>query len=60
MSDPVAKAIDCMLDHMHAVDEKLEMMCKRLKQAGIDLEKLELPELAVEKLEGEEERENVD
>ncbi len=51
MADPVAQAVDCMLDHLHALDAKLEMICGRLKQAGIDLEKLDLPELAVDKLE---------
>jgi serine O-acetyltransferase len=54
MADPVAEAVDCLLDHLHVVDEKLEMMCSRLKQAGIDLESLDLPELPADRLEGDE------
>jgi serine O-acetyltransferase len=53
MSDPVARAVDCILDHLHAVDERFETMRERLKKAGIDLESVELPELNVERLEDE-------
>ncbi len=51
MSDPVAKAVDCILDHLHAVDGKLEQMCGTLKRAGFEVETPELPELPREKLE---------
>jgi len=51
MSDPVAQAVDCILDHLHAVDERMEAMCARLEQAGIDLGKMEMPALPVHKLE---------
>lgn len=51
MSDPVAHAIDCILDHLHAMDERLEGISQQLRQAGIELGALELPELAVDKLE---------
>jgi len=36
MPDPVAHAINCMLDHMHATDEKMEQMCKALKSMDYD------------------------
>src|SRR5690606_7157959 len=34
MPDPVAQAINCMLDHMHAMDAKVEHMCKVIKELG--------------------------
>jgi serine O-acetyltransferase len=54
MPDPVAHAVDCMLDHLHAVDEKLEQICSTLKKSGIDISALPLPELKIPHL-GEEE-----
>lgn len=54
MPDPVAHAVDCMLDHLHAVDEKLEQICNTLKNSGIDVSALPLPELKIPHL-GEEE-----
>ncbi|OGI45531.1 MAG: serine O-acetyltransferase [Candidatus Muproteobacteria bacterium RBG_16_65_34] len=48
--DPIAHAIDCMLDHMHLVDQKMKILSSALKQAGIKVN-LELPELDVETLE---------
>lgn len=50
MSDPVAHAIDCMLDHMHLVDQRLRILSAELAKAGIKVN-LELPELDVESLE---------
>jgi serine O-acetyltransferase len=50
MPDPVAYAVDCMLDHMHAIDGKLERICKSLKEKGIDVNELDLPELDVHHL----------
>lgn len=52
MPDPVANAIDRMLDHIHAMDDKLEMLCQALKQAEIEIEDMPLPLLGRE-LEGE-------
>jgi serine O-acetyltransferase len=43
--DPVAHAINCMLDHMHVVDARMERMCNALKSLGIEGEE------AIEKLE---------
>ncbi len=42
MPDPVARAIDCMLDHMHVLDSRNEKICEALNRLG---ESLELPEL---------------
>ena len=45
MPDPVANAIDRMLDHIHAMDSKLEMLCNALKKADIEIKDMPLPEL---------------
>ena len=50
MPDPVAHAIDCMLDHLHLVDQKMKILSSALEQAGIKVN-LELPELDVNNLE---------
>ncbi|MEN8166089.1 MAG: serine O-acetyltransferase [Pseudomonadota bacterium] len=65
--DPVAHAINCMLDHMHVVDKKMQAMCEAMKTMGIeeeealpDLESCEIVSTAEELLkldeEGEEEK----
>ena len=46
MPDPVANAIDCILDHLHAVDDRMEVMCTRLRGLGVELDTSALPELA--------------
>ena len=51
-SDPVAHAIDCMLDHMHKVDQKLKILSETLDKQGIKVN-LDLPELDVANLENE-------
>jgi serine O-acetyltransferase len=43
--DPVAHAINCMLDHMHVMDRKMQGMCEALKQMGIEEDQELLPEL---------------
>ncbi len=45
MPDPVANAIDCMLDHIHAMDTQMQNMCKSLKSLGTELDVVELPDL---------------
>jgi serine O-acetyltransferase len=45
MPDPVAHAINCMLDHIHVMDERMENMCKSMKSLGAELAEMELPEL---------------
>jgi len=52
MPDPVAQAIDLMLDHMHVVDRRLKALESELAKAGIKVN-LEMPELDVENLEGD-------
>ncbi len=43
--DPVATAINCMLDHIHVMDEKMERMCKSLKALDAELDDIQLPKL---------------
>lgn len=45
MPDPVAQAIGQLLDHLHAVDERLEGMCGALTRMGSDYCAIELPAL---------------
>jgi serine O-acetyltransferase len=35
MPDPIANAINLMLDHIHQMDKQLETMCRKLNDAGI-------------------------
>lgn len=50
--DPVANAINCMLDHMHVMDQRLEEMCKGMKALGAELGELDLPSLGACQLGG--------
>ena len=43
--DPVAHAINCILDHAHAQDAKLERICTAIKGLDIDFKDISLPEL---------------
>ena len=45
MPDPVATAINCMLDHLHAMDQRMESMCEAMKAMGVEQGTSELPEL---------------
>jgi serine O-acetyltransferase len=45
MPDPVARAIGQLLDHLQAVDGRLEGMCKALNDLGSDYRAKELPAL---------------
>ncbi|WPP00826.1 serine O-acetyltransferase [Pseudomonas sp. HR96] len=45
MPDPVARAIGQLLDHLHAVDGKLDGMCGALTRLGSDYSAGKLPEL---------------
>lgn len=45
MPDPVANAINSLLDHVHAMDIQMENMCKSLKQLGMELPAIDLPDL---------------
>jgi serine O-acetyltransferase len=50
MSDPVAHAVDCILDHLHVTDERLTFILEKLAQSGVDVGELEIPEIDVEPL----------
>mgnify|MGYP001620175382 CR=1 FL=1 len=50
MPDPVAYAMDLMLDHMHLVDQKMKILSSALEKAGIKVN-LDMPHLAVNNLE---------
>ncbi|HID46488.1 MAG TPA: serine O-acetyltransferase [Chromatiaceae bacterium] len=43
--DPVANAINCMLDHVHVLENKVSRMCEVLKSMGYTDEEVNLPEL---------------
>lgn len=45
MPDPVANAIDIMLDHINAMDTQMQNMCKSLKSLGSELDVVKLPDL---------------
>jgi serine O-acetyltransferase len=45
MPDPVAHAINHMLDHIQGLDEQIEALKRVLKQQGIDVSEQPLPEL---------------
>lgn len=44
-ADPVVIAINRMLDHIHAMDGKMESMCAALKQLGTEIDISNLPDL---------------
>ncbi len=43
--DPVAHAINCMLDHIHVMDQRMQQMYKVMKRVGEDQPDLDLPDL---------------
>jgi serine O-acetyltransferase len=43
--DPVAHAINCMLDHLHVVDTRLERMCEYLQTLDYQPDAEQLPDL---------------
>lgn len=45
MPDPVANAINHMLDHMHLMDKQLERMKEVINEAGIPCQEAAMPEL---------------
>ncbi len=60
MPDPVANAVNCMLDHIHAMDQQMQNMCKSLKTLGMELDVVELPDLGVCDISGNQEQEKLD
>jgi len=47
MPDPVAHAINCMLDHMHSVDDKLDKMCTAIRSIDAEFPEITLPEVHI-------------
>ena len=45
MPDPVATAVNGILDHIHVMDERLEEICRGLKELGAEVGELNLPDL---------------
>ncbi len=43
MPDPVAHAIDCILDHLHRIDQKMERLDTALQEAGVKVDGAGLP-----------------
>jgi serine O-acetyltransferase len=43
--DPVAHAIDCLLDHTQLVDEKMAQLCAAVHKLGGDIDETRLPEI---------------
>ena len=58
MPDPVANAVNRMLDHLHLMDERQEQMCKALKSMGAAMDDVKLPELSSCKLDDGSEKDN--
>ncbi|MRI34550.1 serine O-acetyltransferase [Endozoicomonas sp. OPT23] len=48
MPDPTVNAISAMLEHMNAVDNRIELMCKTMRERGLDCGESDLPELKTE------------
>jgi serine O-acetyltransferase len=46
MPDPLARAMRSLLDHMHAVDDRMEIMCKALRKVSVDYPNGDLPVLS--------------
>jgi len=45
MPDPIAHAINCMLDHTHVMDKKIEEMCGAIKGLGAEIGEMQALEL---------------
>jgi serine O-acetyltransferase len=43
ITDPVANAINAILDHIHVTDERMEEMCRAIKAMGADLSEVRVP-----------------
>ncbi|HID81789.1 MAG TPA: serine O-acetyltransferase [Chromatiales bacterium] len=48
MPDPVAMAFDGLLDHIHAMDQRMEEMSKVINELGGDVSDVALPEIDLE------------
>ena len=47
MPDPVAHAINCMLDHMHSVDDKLDKMCTAIRSIDAEFPDVTIPDVHI-------------
>ena len=45
MPDPVAHAINCMLDHISVMDEQMETLSRKMKDLGVEDAQSKLPEI---------------
>ncbi len=45
MSDPVAKTVNRMLDHIHKMDDRMDKMCKQMQHLGGEFDIEPLPKL---------------
>ncbi|HIO97355.1 MAG TPA: hypothetical protein EYG71_05455 [Leucothrix sp.] len=45
MTDPVAKTVNRMLDHIHKMDERMDKMCQQVQKLGGKIDFEPLPEL---------------
>ena len=43
--DPVAHAINCMLDHIHVMDQRMQTMCEQIKRITGEQPEMDLPDL---------------
>jgi serine O-acetyltransferase len=43
--DPVAHAINCMLDHIHVMDRRMQTMCQILRRVSEEQPDLDIPEI---------------
>ena len=59
MPDPVAHAIDCILDHVHAMDQKMEQVDLALKKAGIVMAGKDIPLIELHRLDDDGMRQGV-
>lgn len=48
MPDPVANAVNRMLDHIHLMDERTDRLCQEVQRLGGQLEVMPMPELRAE------------
>ncbi|OOG20520.1 serine O-acetyltransferase [Thioalkalivibrio denitrificans] len=52
MPDPVANAINRILDHLHTLDQRVDQNCHALKRLGADVDDSIIPELDPKDMEG--------
>ncbi len=43
--DPIAHAINCMLDHIHVMDQRMQSMCQILRRVSAECPDLDIPEI---------------